>query len=321
MTAAARGGVAHWLGRTIGDKYRIERLIAVGGMGYVYQATNTWTERRVAIKLLEQALDPSSGRERRFLREARSASRIAHPNVIDILDMGSDRATGALFIVQELLRGRDLAAELARRESSRLSPNDCVVWLVSIAEALRATHARGIVHRDVAPANVFLAKHRGVIVPKLIDFGVATHVDTRTSGSVAGTVPYIAPEHARSRIIDPRIDVWSLGTVFYRALTGVLPYEAKDAATLLRMIEGDNLVPVDERAEVPTALATIVHRALDPDPDRRFPTMDAFVEALRRIEARDVRPPATSSIARTPRLASLSEVPVRSSVRRLSASS
>jgi len=160
------------VGRFIGNKYRLLRLIGRGGMGAVYEAENTWTHRRVALKLLRPEYARDADAVRRFMREAQSASRIAHPNIVDILDLGQHEGDGGLFMVQELLVGEDLRRRLRSRK--RLSPAEALQVLVPVVAALAAAHLRGIVHRDLKPENIFLCRTpAGDEVPKLIDFGIA----------------------------------------------------------------------------------------------------------------------------------------------------
>ncbi len=280
-----------WVGRVLGDSYRLDFLLARGGMGRVYQATELSSGRLVALKLLEPTPDESRGRVRRFLREARTAAMVEHPNIVAIYETGEDATTGALFIVQELLRGRDLRRELEARPEGRLPAEETVALLLPVAEALEAAHALGIVHRDVTPSNIFIAEQLGGSVPKLIDFGLSKLMPRKRPDAESaprrgpmGTFAFMAPEQALGVVeLDGRVDVWSFGAVLYRCVTGTVPYIAPDLASLARSISNGPPVPVDERADVPTELATIIHRAIDPDRERRS-TMRELVHALRETE-------------------------------------
>src|SRR4051812_49226002 len=148
-------GIDRWVGRRIGGKFLLIRLLGRGGMGCVYEAEDTTIGRRVAIKLLEPSARLARANVRRFVREARALATIDHPNVVRVYDASEDRITSALFIVQELLRGSDLRAVLRERPQRRFPAEEAVALLLPIAEALEAAHARGIVHCDVTPANVF----------------------------------------------------------------------------------------------------------------------------------------------------------------------
>lgn len=288
-----------WVGRVLGECYRLDFLLARGGMGRVYQATELSSRRLVALKLLEPTPGEARGRVRRFLREARTAAMVEHPNIVSIYETGEDESTGALFIVQELLRGRDLRRELEARPEGRLPAEEAVALLLPVAEALEAAHALGIVHRDVTPSNIFIAEQLGGSVPKLIDFGLSKLMPRRRADAESaprrgpmGTFAFMAPEQAMGVVeLDGRVDVWSFGAVLYRCVTGTVPYAAPDLASLARALSNDRPVPVDERADVPTELATIIHRAIDPDRERRT-TMRELVLALREtdlyVRAREV---------------------------------
>ena len=259
-------------------------------MGSVFAAENTWTKRRVALKLLGPELSKAPDRARRFLREAQSSTRIEHPNIVDVLDMGQDEKTGALFIVQELLRGKDLRAHLADSHG-RLSAAEALQLLVPIMEALEAAHQFDVVHRDIKPDNIFLARESGRTVPKLIDFGLSkilvagpqpASAPVTGGGVPVGTPQYMSPEQARGEpVIDGRTDVWSIGVVLYEVLTGALPFDAPALPLLLMRIATERPRPVDELADIPTELATIVHRALEPDRERRFSSMTDLLHAVR----------------------------------------
>ncbi|MGZ3449900.1 MAG: protein kinase domain-containing protein [Polyangiales bacterium] len=273
----------------MGDRYRVVRFLADGGMGSVFEAENTWTQRRVAVKLLLPELGKSADRVQRFLREARSATKIDHPNIVDVLDMGEDKPTGALFLVQELLKGRDLRHHLDQKPGRRIDAKEASQLLVPILEALEAAHQLGVLHRDIKPANIYLAKHGNIVTPKLIDFGLSKlmrrdgEVGPQTGGGVPiGTPHYMSPEQARGdRELDGRSDVWSMGVVFYECLTGRPPFDAPNLAALLVKVASERPKPVDERADVPAELAAIVHRALEPEIDRRWGSMTEMLHALR----------------------------------------
>jgi serine/threonine-protein kinase len=282
---ALLSGIDRWVGRRIGGKFLLIRLLGRGGMGCVYEAEDTTIGRRVAIKLLEPSARLSRPNVRRFVREARALATIDHPNVVRVYDASEDRITSALFIVQELLRGSDLRALLAEQPQRRFSPEDAVSFLLPIAEALEAAHARGIVHCDVTPANVFIPIEGG---PKLIDFGLAAKLGkaSRNDRMLLGTPQYMSPEQARGEALDVRTDVWSFGALLYRCLAGRAPYEVRSAGELLEAIEDDRLVPIDEHVEVSVELAAIVHRALHPIADKRFRSMTEVVSALKALSQR-----------------------------------
>ena len=254
----------------------------------VYEAENAWTGRTVAVKILRSDLTRSPEVAQRFLREGRAAARFSHPNVVDVLDMGEDPDDGALYIVMELLRGEDLRTMLDRHR--KLTPAEVLPLITPVMEALGSLHAQGVVHRDVKPSNVFLSRdHRGALVPKLIDFGMARLLDpanlefrTRT-GQMIGTPRYMAPEQVRGdRDLDARADVWSVGVVLDELLAGVPPFDAPSVPEVLTQIRTSNPPPLAlSSLGVPLELNAVVHRALSPDRERRFASMELFLTALR----------------------------------------
>jgi eukaryotic-like serine/threonine-protein kinase len=283
-----------YIGTVLGEKYRVLRWIADGGMGTVFEAENTWTRRKVALKILDPEVSRSPDRVQRFIREARSATRIEHPNIVDVLDMGEDKATSTFFLVQELLRGRDLRRLLRDTPGRRLDSEHALTLLIPIMEALEAAHQLGVIHRDVKPGNIFLAQQGIYIIPKLIDFGLSKLVrrdpndraPTTGGGMPLGTPYYMSPEQARGdNEIDGRTDIWSIGVVLYECLTGHLPYEGATVPTVLLKIANERPRPVDEHTDVPGELAAIVHRALEPERDRRWDSMTAMLHAIRDFRA------------------------------------
>ena len=224
------------LGTTLAEKYRIDRIVGRGGMGVVFSATHLWTGRPVAVKLLLPGLADDAGLVKRFLREARAAAGLRHPNVVDVLDMGSE-PDGTVYLVLEMLVGESLDAVLERH--GRLTLRELAAWVVPVCDAVGAAHGQGIVHRDLKPENIFL--HRpaeGVTLPKLLDFGIAKVLGTGTSkqtavGSVIGTLHYMSPEQAEGRAdVGPRSDVWALGVVLYECLTGRMPFDGSNLSLI-----------------------------------------------------------------------------------------
>lgn len=303
-----------YVGLTLGEKYRVLRWIADGGMGSVFEAENTWTKRRVAVKVLAPEVSRVPERVTRFVREARSATRIEHPNIVDVLDMGEDKPTGTFFLVQELLRGRDLHHVLRDAPGHRLQPERTLSILVPIMEALEAAHLLGVIHRDVKPGNIYLAQVGALEVPKLIDFGLSKLVRPQpgervpvTDGGVPlGTPHYMSPEQAHGIVeLDGRSDLWSIGVVMYQCLTGRLPFDGPNPTAVMLKIATERPRAVDERADVPPELAAIVHRALDPDRDRRWASMTEMIHALRDMKrvngGRSLLPPSHSGTMRAVR--------------------
>jgi ABC-type phosphate/phosphonate transport system substrate-binding protein len=272
----------------------------------VYEAEHTWTGRRVAVKMLLTRDEDGEARMERFRREARSAARLEHPNIVDILDMGRDAEDGALFLVQGLLVGADLEQRLER--SPPLSAEELVTVLLPILDALRLAHRHGVLHRDIKPSNIFLvASSSGEIIPKLIDFGASKCLDDgpellrlTQSGLIVGTPIYMSPEQLRGEPLDARTDIWSLGVVMYRVLTGRLPFNAVNITMLVNQILTVHAPPIEHRG-VPRRLAAVVHRALATDRQERFSSVAAMIDALEALVHRSSHfPPIPEELTNVP---------------------
>jgi eukaryotic-like serine/threonine-protein kinase len=268
---------------TIGGRYQVRRALGAGGMGVVYEALHTWTGRRVAVKVLSSERVREKGFDERFAREARAAARVHHRNVVDVLDSGFDPDAGGFYIVQELLEGEDLRARLTR--VGPLAPDEAVTLMVAVTEGLSAVHEHQIVHRDVKPGNIFLARSPdGGETPKVIDFGVSKLLDEPTSadtttGQVLGTPRYMAPEQLRGeRDLDARADVWAAGAVLYECLSGRAPFDAANHNLLVfEVLSGASVAAIEG---VPSSLMAVVRRALERDRTRRFASMSELRDAL-----------------------------------------
>lgn len=277
------------IGRLIAGKYRLCEVLAVGGMGLVYAATHEGTGRAVAIKLLRSELLTQRDIVRRVSAEARIAVEASHPNVVGVLDAGSDDE-GVPYLVLERLYGQPLEALLGEP----LPLLTVAQALVPVANALVALHRGGIVHRDIKPANIFL--HRDVdgrVTPKLLDFGIAKAVarsSTTLTGAALGTPAYMAPEQALGHHVGgPAADVWSMAVVFAQSLTGRLPFANVRAGSglVLRSLLGREFFP-----DVPESVATLLARALAFEPNERPRDMAVFRdELLRALAAIDPQAP------------------------------
>jgi eukaryotic-like serine/threonine-protein kinase len=269
------------IGTVLAGKYALIRVLGEGGMGIVYEATHEWTGRRVAVKLLQPALALDPEMNRRFLQEARSASAIEHPNVVQVLDMGSDD-DGTAFLVLELLTGEPLSKRL---EVAALSLAEMLEVLLPVMSALASAHDNRLIHRDLKPENIFVAEQAGERIPKVLDFGLAKIVqgdlaassDTRP-GALVGTPYYLAPEQALAdRSISIGADVWAMGVVVYQCLTRRLPFPGESLTAVLVAVCERKPAPL---SELDPALAAIVLRALEKAPANRYPDMRAFAGAL-----------------------------------------
>jgi serine/threonine-protein kinase len=286
------------VGRVLAGKYEFVRLLGAGGMGEVHEAVNTATGRRVAVKIVRVS-EKTEEVVQRFRREGRALGAVTSSHIVQILDAGEDPDTDEPFMVMELLAGED-ASSLHKRLAPL--PVDLAVRIVAQAAlGVGQAHACGIVHRDIKPANVFLAEEPGGRrMVKLLDFGVAGILEgdvkqmvitarkmTRT-GTIVGTVQYMAPEQLRGlKNIDTRADVWGLGVVLYRLLTGRLPHEidagpdGPNANDVLLAICTTPAHEVQEHAPwVPPEVADVVHRALSIDPRSRYRDGTEMYEAL-----------------------------------------
>lgn len=271
-------------GDVIAGKYALEELLGEGGMGAVFRARNTSIDMPVALKLIRADLDREllSGR---LLQEARAAAKLAHPAIVRVFDVGKT-ALGDPFIVMELLQGETLASALDRE--GRLSSARAVQLLLPIADALAVAHAKGFVHRDVKPDNVFLATDDdGQVQPKLVDFGIVKHEykegDSQLTqvGAVLGSPDYMSPEQARGLDnIDLRSDVWSFSVVLYEAITGEAPFEAANYNALLRLIVETEPLTLRERHAADDELSQLVQRGLSKNPAERFASMGLMGKAL-----------------------------------------
>ncbi len=273
------------IGTVLADKYKIVRVLGEGGMGVVFEGLHEFTQRRVAVKLLHAHLSKNEGMVERFMREARAAAALKHRNVVDVLDMGRE-GDGQVYLVLEFLTGEPLSALLRRR--GKLSPETAAEILMPIMAALRAAHARGIIHRDIKPDNVFIARDEetGEEIPKLLDFGIAK-IDGTTratsTGQAIGTPAYMAPEQAtNASVVDARADIWSLGVLWFEALTGRLPYKADTVMQMLGQLLSSDPMRLSEAApEVPSPLTQAVERAMVRDREARWPSLGPFMVAVR----------------------------------------
>jgi YVTN family beta-propeller protein len=259
--------------------YQIKTLLGRGGMGVVYLAEQARPHRQVALKLLLAPAAVSEAFRERFLRESELAAAIDHPNVLPVYDAGE--TDGALWIAMRHVDGIDLAALLARHGA--LAPEQALAIAGQVAGALDAAHARGLVHRDVKPANVLLAMDGGAVAHAyLADFGLTKRIGgargLTVSGQVLGTIDYIAPEQIEGGKVDGRTDQYSLGCVLFECLTGVVPFRRDSELAVLWAHVHDQPPRVGEhRPDLPAALDDAIGRALAKDPGDRHPSCGALI--------------------------------------------
>jgi serine/threonine protein kinase len=293
-------------GDVIDGVYVLERLLGQGGMGAVYAAREERLGRRVAIKVLLDAVADRPDLVKRFEREARSAAALQSDHVTRVLSVGK-LPSGAPFIVMELLEGEDLASTLAAR--GRLAVAEVVGYMSQVCEALAEAHALGIVHRDLKPANIFLARRpTGATTVKVLDFGIskgatgAAPESLTATSAFMGTPYYMSPEQLReAKAVDARSDIWALGVVMYELLTGRPPFMADVLADLCVLIVDAKPTPVSAyRPDVTPALDAVLARCLEKDPAHRFASVKELMVALS-LAASPTAPsaPAQRPVART----------------------
>jgi serine/threonine-protein kinase len=295
------------IGQVIGN-YRVVRELGRGGMGMVYAAEHTQLGRPAALKMLLPQLSADPGIVQRFFNEARAASAIDHPGIVEVFDFGT-HTDGRAYIVMELLKGESLERRLAR---APITPAEAGSIVAQVAGALGAAHARGIVHRDLKPDNMFLVPNElvaGGIQVKLLDFGIAKlagdqpgAMKTQT-GAVIGTPAYMSPEQCVGRSdIDHRTDLYSLGCVLYHMVCGRPPFVSEHGTGMILAAHMRDPV-VDPRtiAQVPDALAAITMRLLEKEPSARFQTAAELRAALTAagVSTPTGQAPAVSGIAPT----------------------
>ncbi len=265
--------------RTLAGRYRLDEVIARGGMSTVYRGTDLALDRVVAVKVaLDPLVEQSPIYLERFRREANAAAAIDHPGVVTVYDAGADGPTR--FIVMEFVHGRSLADIL--REQSPLEPAEAADIAAQAADALSAAHARGIVHRDIKPGNIMVTPDGSV---KVLDFGIARAVDSGTltqTATVLGTSAYMSPEQALGQPADARSDIYSLGCVLYEMLTGEPPFMAEVAAAVMHQHVRVQPKPASERnPAVPPALNALVMEMLAKAPGDRPQTAAEVRDRLR----------------------------------------
>jgi len=253
--------------------YRIERRLGRGGMGVLYLAVEPGLERRVALKLIAPEAAEEEVFARRFAEESRIAASIEHPNVVPIYAAGEE--DGVPYIAMRYVAGADLARRLARE--GRLEPAAAVELIAQVGAGLDAIHAAGLVHRDVKPANVLLSGGEADQHAYITDFGVARNVATESgltqTGRFVGTLDYVAPEQISGGVVDARADVYALGCLLFKLLTGEVPFPKEaEAAKLFAHLNDPPPAPSLWAPEVSMALDDVVIRAMSKGPDDRYPS-------------------------------------------------
>ncbi|MBX3129951.1 MAG: protein kinase [Polyangiaceae bacterium] len=276
-------------GDTVDGKYKVVRLIGEGGMGAVFEGENTAISRRVAIKVLHPHAALSEDAVMRFKREARAAGKIGNDHILEILDLGA-LADGAHYMVMEFLDGEPLAARIER---GPLPPAEVVSIALQLLAGLGAAHSAGIIHRDLKPDNIFLVREKAGRrdFVKLIDFGISKfqrlgeeggEMHMTQTGTLMGTPYYMSPEQAKGTPPpDLRSDIYSIGVILYEALSGRVPFDAKNFNELMFKIALEEAPALASVApSIDPRLADIVQRAMAKNPDHRPPTCEALSQEL-----------------------------------------
>ena len=303
-------------GEVVSAKYRLLRPLGEGGMGLVFEAEHLRLRQSVAIKFLRPEVLALPDALERFEREARASARIRGPHVVRVLDVDTDER-GRPYMVMELLRGRDLEAEL--RALGPLTVEAAVDLVLQACVAVAQAHAAGVVHRDLKPSNLFLTEESGKRVLKVLDFGISkTAPDADASVTsmcvTVGTPLYMSPEQMRSsRDVDGRTDIWSLGVILYELVAGAPPFLGTTTAAIAAIVADAMPSLRRVRPDVPEALERVLVTALAKDPADRLPTAEALAAALMPFASADglagpfsLRPSqrdfalANSAMARTP---------------------
>jgi serine/threonine-protein kinase len=273
-------------GSLIADKYRIEKLIGVGGMGIVWKATQLDLERPVAIKIVREDLPDQELVAERACHEARASARLRSEHVVRVLDLGR-LESGTPFIVLEYLEGRDLYDLLTTREAP-LPISEAVDVLLEACEGVAEAHALGIVHRDLKPENLFIARQPdGTAVLKILDFGIskqlrATGRSITTQATAVGSPQYMSPEQMRGLgDIDQRADIWSLGATLYELVVGAPPFKADTIPSLCNLVlEASPVSPRSLRQSLPEGLEQVILKCLEKRREDRFQSVKELAEAL-----------------------------------------
>jgi eukaryotic-like serine/threonine-protein kinase len=280
------------VGRLLADKWRIERLLGVGGMSAVYAARHR-NGNRVAIKVLRPELAANEATRLRFLREGYIANRVGHEGATAVLDDGA--SDGLYFLVMELVEGESLEA-LCRRAGGKLPPEQVIGLSKQLLDVVAFAHQNNVIHRDIKPANVLVTRTGAI---KLLDFGIATFrhegdVSHTASDAVLGTPAYMSPEQARGRHreVDARTDIWGVGATMFRMLSGRLLHEGGTAQEVV-IATATRPAPALSRVcpQAPPALAAAVDRALRLEPEQRFPNAESMRAALEMDEDAAAEPP------------------------------
>jgi serine/threonine-protein kinase len=286
------------LGQVVADRYRVLKKMGEGGMGTVYLAEHITIEKKVALKVLLHEYARKADLKERFLQEARAAARIGHENIVDITDFG-DSPDGSVFFAMEFLEGSDLSRVI--RKGGPIPWGRAKPILLQICRALSAAHAKGIIHRDMKPENIYLIEREGRSdFVKVLDFGIAKMSMegsgesrlTRT-GMIFGTPEYMSPEQAQGNKPDHRVDIYAVGVIMYEMLTGHVPFKADTFMGILTKHIFEQPIPptqMNPDVGIPAEVEALVMKALNKERDQRFQSMAEMAAAIAQASGRMTRP-------------------------------
>ncbi len=295
-----------FIGRDLLDgQFRILQKIGTGGMGSVYRAAQPAMNREVAIKILHPKLAGRKDLTSRFRREARAMSQLTHPNAVRVFMYGELEEDGSLYIVMEMLEGKNLNQRV-RREGP-MPASRAIPILAQVCGALQEAHEMGIVHRDLKPENIFLCTQGGLKdFPKVLDFGLAKVTERQMQpgsviltqeGMVFGTPEFMSPEQAQGRTLDARSDIYSLAVILYEVLTGKLPFDARTPMEYIQKHVTEAIIPLSQRRpelKLPPELDAVLEKALAKSPDHRYQSASEFAEALKPFGGKEEGIPASA---------------------------
>jgi len=297
------------IGQTLAGKYRIEELISEGGMGSVYRGTHVLMDKKVAIKVLRSSLAADDTIVARFSREAKAASRIAHPHALSVTDFGESE-NGIVFLVMEYLDGETLKNVI--RKEGPMPLNRVVEIMRQVGGALDAAHAEQVIHRDLKSDNIMLMEANGGDWAKVLDFGIAK-IQERVGGYdpgitapnlIIGTPQYMSPEQcSQSSELDSRSDIYSLGVILYEMLIGHVPFTGESpTAIMMKHLQEKPPSVLEEREDIPASVGAVVARTLAKNPDHRYQSAGELVDALTKAAEDPVPVPTSKSAVRTDRI-------------------
>ena len=274
-------GYERYVGQTLDNRYRIDKILGVGGMAVVFRAFDILAGRNVAVKILKDDIARDEVSVKRFINESKAVSMLSHPNIVTIYDVSV--RSDAKYIVMEYIEGITLKNYMLKK--GKMETGEILSMIEQVLGALEHAHQKGIVHRDIKPQNIMLLKN-GIV--KVTDFGIAKLPNAETvtvKDSAIGTVFYISPEQASGSKIDARSDIYSLGVMMYEMATGKLPFTADSPVSVALMQINDTARPVrEENPDIPLGLSQIIERAMNKDPELRYQSAGQMLRQVSRLK-------------------------------------